>query len=274
MSRASMPTPEHLAQQQANHLFPLALVGEMQRLEPRLGHAFDARTYRQGVELANRLDLAVHINRLCSFFGRYCIHPQARDGMDPYELTRDKVFVLGGQALDDNPTVVVVPAFDELVHVVRRLEKDSFLRFSIPHPAALDERTGPLRPRCYIAGPVPLPHDSQNARFGQSTPERRSVTWQTRFINGEFGARNAPYQIDSDAEALERVPEARTRLLGYERPEGLRVIWTLVSPHDADVAADAEGKPSNKSATWSLELEVPGQPMAVYRVIFSQEGPW
>lgn len=75
----------------------------------------------------------------------------------------------------------------------------------------------------------------------------------------------------ADADTFEHEADARNCLTGYNWADGLRVIWTFLSPHDVAEAVDAEGNPTSKTAVWSLELEVPGQPMAHYRIIFSQE---
>ncbi|GAA5896097.1 hypothetical protein JCM8208_007525 [Rhodotorula glutinis] len=266
-----MSSPAPSPQQQADRLFFDKLASEMRRLGPQLGHEFDPEANADGMLLAGRVGLTDFINRLCLFFGRYCLHAQAREGVGPYYVKLDQVFVLGGCGLDNDPTVVVVPSFDELVHTIHRLDDKSFSRFSVPHAGALDPTNGPLRPLHYIVGPTVISHDGVHRAIGTWNPDRRFTNWGRRFIDGGLGAKGTPYQIDSDCDLLGREPLARGQLIGSKPPLGLRAIWTFLSPHDAGEAADAEGNPTSKSAVWSLELDVPGQPMAFYRVIFSQD---
>ena len=257
VSNESMFAPEHVAQQQADHLFLDALSSEMQRLGPQLGHTFDPQAYSHGKELVRplparpvlvwvtcspslaptfpcrRLGSASPTSStscVCSSGATAC--PLERGGAcdltTPSSTTslssaaaasvRSSPFssspfgalshtvrprpaddLLPCRPADNDPTIVVVPSFDELVHTIRRLDNDSFLRFSIPHQSALDPRNGPLRPIHHVVGPTSIPHDGGHRALGNWNPERRFTRWQHRFINGELGTKGTPYQIDSGA---------------------------------------------------------------------------
>ncbi|GAA5845450.1 hypothetical protein JCM9279_003036 [Rhodotorula babjevae] len=187
-----MSPPALNPQQQAARLFLDTLMHEMERLGPQLGSALDLEAQAHGIQTAERVGLPVFVNLLCSFFGRYCLSDRARWGLRPYNIKLDQVYVLGGHGLDDDPTVVVFPSFDELVHTIRRLDDNTFTRFSIPHESALDPRNGQVRPLHYIVGPTSIPRDGGYRAVGNWNPERRFTKWQHRFIDGELGIKGAP----------------------------------------------------------------------------------
>ncbi|GAA5937533.1 hypothetical protein JCM3775_001260 [Rhodotorula graminis] len=218
--------------------------------------------------LAYEVDLAGFVNRLCGFWGEYCVPPQARKLLATYNITADQVYFLQGLGTADSPGIVVVPSFDHKVHLVRQGERPP--HFQIPAKSAYPDLLDFVNMTASLAGPAPMAHDTHVGDASISF-----LTMARRFIGGELGA--GRFQLDTDADFFRTRtggPARRRELLGISPADsnpqsGSRVTWDFLAPR-ADLGRVQSNSRPVQTVTWQLELDLYLKPYSVWRVHFSQ----
>ncbi|BGP48252.1 hypothetical protein JCM10450v2_004124 [Rhodotorula kratochvilovae] len=238
--------------------------------------ALNLREHAAGMEAARRIGLGGYIDGLCAAWelGGF-VRPEARRGKGAYHLAEGDYFILQGDGTPDAPFVVALPSYDLDVHAVFR--NRHFRRFQVPCPGLVDATGEHLYT---LAGPAPIGH---NARI--ANPEYRTTAAQRQFERGDLGGKTK-YRIDTDVLSPKSSADLLNLLLGRRSPRTARVQWMyhpaspstplqeiVVSashPHDPLLPNGAlrPGCSPAQTATWALDVDVYGEEMTVWRVVY------
>ncbi|BGP40102.1 hypothetical protein JCM10449v2_004060 [Rhodotorula kratochvilovae] len=252
-------------------IFAAALSGELRNIGLPIANR---REHQAGMAMARQVGLADYINRLCNTWAAHFVPETARRGGGEYEVTNENLFVIEGDGSPDRPYFVVVESFDHLVHEIK--QGQVFRRFQVPRIESLERAD-----RVYaLAGPSPIGEDQT-----WSHPQYLKRRILQLFIDGKL-SKKVPFCIDTDSPYFTENPLLRYELVGTPRDprNPPRAIWTFTSPSPrTDLHTFVDGQPLNhqgqlgdrslpaQSVEWTLEIDVLGQPLTVWKIVFSRK---